>query len=203
MSLQQPVVFARRIANLTDARYYAAKEVAWLFFNLEPGTEGYLDPMYMQAMREWVEGPGIGGEFEHSSVEIVNESAAFYQLGAVIVPASMDLMALTPEQIFVKIAIDTPDLSQIMEEHADRVAGWILELPEGTTSWLDFAEEVQPLTDLYHIVLQYNAPAEEVKDVLSSVTPWGIGLTGGEEEAVGVKSFDEVENVFLMMNDEI
>ena len=43
---------ATAVMNLTDARYFAAKEVDYLGFNLEEGTEGYLDPMYMKAIRE-------------------------------------------------------------------------------------------------------------------------------------------------------
>ena len=34
-----PFIFARRITNLTDARYFAAKEAAYLGFMMEPGVE--------------------------------------------------------------------------------------------------------------------------------------------------------------------
>ncbi|MFN0036896.1 MAG: hypothetical protein ACKVUS_17710, partial [Saprospiraceae bacterium] len=83
-----PTLFkAGRVAHLTDARYFAAKEVDFLGFNLEEGTEGYLDPMYMKAIREWVQGPKIVGEFSRSTVAVVREAAAFFGMDAVQVSA--------------------------------------------------------------------------------------------------------------------
>lgn len=196
MSHTTPVLLARRIANLTDARYFAAKEVQWLFFNLEAGTPGYLDPVYMQAMREWVEGPLIGAEFEHTPAAVINEAVAFYRLDGVAVPVTTDIDALNAAVILVKIALDHPDIAAVMAQYAEKVTAWIIELPAGTSSWMEAAETVQPMTELYQIALQYNASAEEVADVVSCVAPWGLGFAGGEEEAVGVKSFDELELIF-------
>jgi phosphoribosylanthranilate isomerase len=81
------LIKASRVAHLTDARYFAAKEVDYLGFNLEAGTEGYLDPMYMKAIREWVEGPKIVGEFSHTPIRVVLEASAFYGLDVVQVSA--------------------------------------------------------------------------------------------------------------------
>ena len=63
------LIKASRLTNLTDARYFAAKDVQFLGFNLEAGTPGHLDPMYMRAIREWVQGPVILGEFMEFSAE--------------------------------------------------------------------------------------------------------------------------------------
>jgi len=88
------LIKATRITNLTDARYFAAQAVRFLGFNLEEGTEGYLDPMYMRAIREWVEGPVIVGEFSSSPVEIVREAATFFGLDAVQLKADVHLNQL-------------------------------------------------------------------------------------------------------------
>ncbi|MBP6828235.1 MAG: N-(5'-phosphoribosyl)anthranilate isomerase, partial [Saprospiraceae bacterium] len=82
------LIKASRITNLTDARYFAAKEVDFLGFNLEEGTEDYLDPIYMKAIREWVEGPQIVGEFSAGSADVVREYASFFGLDAVQIQAS-------------------------------------------------------------------------------------------------------------------
>ncbi len=78
------LLYASSITNLTDARYFAAREVDFLGFNFEAGTPGYLDPMYMKAMREWVEGPRIAGEFSRAAAAVVREAAEFYGLDAVL-----------------------------------------------------------------------------------------------------------------------
>lgn len=54
----EPFLVADRIANLTAARYFAAREARWLFFDPSE-TPGMTVPAIL-AIREWVEGPRIG-----------------------------------------------------------------------------------------------------------------------------------------------
>jgi phosphoribosylanthranilate isomerase len=65
---------ADNITNLTDARYFAAKEVEWLTFNFTEGVTGYIDPMKARAMFEWVAVPNIVGVFER----VTADEAHFY-----------------------------------------------------------------------------------------------------------------------------
>ena len=62
-------VKASQITNLTDARYFAAWEVEWLGFNFDKGSENYIQPQVMKAIKEWVEGPKLVGEFSFASAE--------------------------------------------------------------------------------------------------------------------------------------
>ena len=54
---------ASQVTNLTDSRYFAAREVEWLGFNLDAGTENFIHPQNIKAIKEWLEGPKIVGEF--------------------------------------------------------------------------------------------------------------------------------------------
>ena len=63
-------VKASQITNLTDARYFAAKEVEWLSFDFTEGSSTYIDPMKARAMFDWVEGPCIVGEFQNLIYEV-------------------------------------------------------------------------------------------------------------------------------------
>lgn len=194
---QLPFIFARRITNLTDARYFAAKDAAYLTFILEPSAEGFLDPVYMQAMREWVEGPAIIGEYPSPTpADNINEAVAFYKLDGVLLPLSDDLPLIQAENIWIRVPVDTPDLEKILSVNNQYATGWILELPAGSTSWLPLAATIQPLCAQYAVVLQYDGAPDEIEAVMSSIGPAGLGLRGGEEEQVGVKSFDDIEAVF-------
>ena len=195
-----PFIFARRITNLTDARYFAAKEAAYLGFMMEPGVEGYLDPIYMQAMREWVEGPAIIGEYHSPApADNINEAIAFYGLDGVLLPFSNILPLIQSQNVWAKVSVDTPDLANIMAQNNQYVSGWVLELPADNLSWLPLAEKIQPICAQYSIVLQYDGASEEITEVMSAINPAGFGLRGGEEELVGVKSFDEVDAVFDLL----
>ncbi len=191
------LIFARRITNLTDARYYAAREASFLGFNLEPGTDGFLDPVYMQAMREWVEGPAIIGEYHSPTpAEHLNEAVIFYQLDGLLIPYSDALPLIQADQIWVKMPVDSPDLAQLISNNSSYVAGWVLELPEHESSWLPYTELLQPICRQHTIVLQYDGDTQEVTSVVQHIEPAGLALRGGEEEQVGVKSFDDVESIF-------
>jgi phosphoribosylanthranilate isomerase len=53
------------------------------------------------------------------------------------------------------------------------------------------------------LYLHYHGPSEELKEVLDTVRPAGITLSGGEEEAVGLKSFDAIEELFDVLEQEL
>ena len=65
---------ASKVANLTDARYFAAWEVDWLGFSFDPASDAYVDPKKMLAMRGWIEGPKIVGEFGVATVDSIREA---------------------------------------------------------------------------------------------------------------------------------
>ena len=196
-------IIARKITNLTDARYFAAKDVAYLGFNLEKGTEGYLDPMYMQAMREWVEGPAITGEFSAATpLSVINEAIRFYGLNAVIVPESIRAISLESSDIIVKIGVKkgTP-LPLIDANHATQKVTLLLELEDINDSWSAYIDLLNGSPLPYF--LQFDAPVSELQEILPQIQPLGLCFTGGEEEAVGVKSFDEIEAFFDVLSETI
>ena len=76
-------VKASQVTNLTDARYFAAWEVEWLGFNFDQGSEHYIQPQSMKAIKEWVEGVQVVGEFSLASAEDINSAIELLDLDAV------------------------------------------------------------------------------------------------------------------------
>ena len=74
---------ASDITSLTDARYFAAKEVEWLSFNFTEGVVGYIQPMKARAIFEWVEGVKIVGEFNSMTADEINFYTEGWSLQAV------------------------------------------------------------------------------------------------------------------------
>lgn len=192
------LIKASRITNLTDARYFAAKEVDFLGFNLEEGTEGYLDPMYMKAIREWVEGPKIVGEFSNSSVSYIREAASFFGLDAVQVTANYETQLPDLEGLTVILELDVRDertirdAQRIFLETAPFVSFFLIKMTLGSQPF----EAWNLSTYTYPVLLQTDAPAEQLPNLIKIMHPAGLSLVGGEEEQVGVKSFDEIEAIF-------
>jgi phosphoribosylanthranilate isomerase len=188
------LLYARRITNLTDARYFAAREVTFLGFNLEEGTEGYLEPMYMKAMREWVEGPSIIGEFSKAPMAWVREAASFYALDGLAVSASNHLHELTgTEGLPIFLDLDIPfhagTWDDIFQKHAHLFSKVII--PVGTDPEVIHYLNSPGFHDL--AFLQFDLPVREIPPLVDTLRPAGLCVTGGEEEKTGVKSFDDLE----------
>lgn len=197
------LIKASTITNLTDARYFAAKEVHFLGFNLEEGTPGYLDPLYMKAIREWVQGPKITGEFDRTPGAVVREAAAFYGLDAVQVTRTDDLSL--PDEVevilYVPALADVKAVRAIFED-ASAVADYFLldfsPVPNAEAILLGNAGAWRELFAGFPVLLQLDVTAAALKPLLDTLQPAGLSLRGGEEEAVGVKSFEEIYAVFEM-----
>ena len=193
------LIKASRITNLTDARYFAAKEADFLGFNLEEGTEGYLDPVYMKAIREWVEGPKIVGEFSRADSSVIREAARFFGLDAVQVTGAYAarLAELEGLELIMQLdgAQDHASLLQTFGVTRGQVAWYLVFLkpgmpdPEETAFWKKCCAD-------YPVLLEADVPEAQWPDFLAELRPAGLGLTGGDEEQVGVKSFDEIDLIF-------
>ncbi len=203
------MIKASRIVHLTDARYFAAREVDYLGFNLEEATEGYLDPMYMKAIREWVEGPKIVGEFSSAPIEVVRESAAFFGLDAVQVSAANhgnQLADLGGLEVILSVKITPNGLevpAETLKQYAALVDVLLFEATPDTDVQALFASAPDFWRNLFRqkpALLQANVPAEAWPELIREYQLAGLGLTGSEEEQTGVKSFDEIEEIFEILD---
>lgn len=190
---------ASAITNLTDARYFAAQEVDYLGFNLEENTEGYLDPMYMKAIREWVQGPKIVGEFDRSPAAVVREAAAFFALDAVQVTQVEQLPDLSGLEVLLRVpqAANPVFFEELLRYAAPFVTVFLLEFsgPEAAAA-VQQAAAWKRLFAQYPVLLDADVPAEVLLPLLDTLQPAGLALRGGAEDRVGVKSFEAVEAVF-------
>ena len=193
------LIKASRITNLTDARYFAAKEVDFLVFNLEEGTEGFLEPMYMKAIREWVEGPKIVGEFSRATPAYVREAASFFGLDAVQVTQNFSTQLSDLEGLIVFLEVLSSEIEERFFQQAAPYVSWFLIKMESSHLSEKSLLQIKNLCSEYPILLQTDAPASQLSELLETLQPAGLSLVGGEEEQVGVKSFDEIEAIFELL----
>lgn len=199
------LIKASRVAHLTDARYFAAKEVDYLGFNLEEGTEGYLDPMYMKAIREWVQGPKIVGEFSRTPIQVVREAASFYGLDMVQVSAQnhgADLAELAGLELILEIEVGEHGLPFSTTELQAFTAYTDIFLfnfsPISVSKSTFYADKGlwREVFGLRASLLQADIPAVDWPEILEALGLAGLSIVGGEEERVGVKSYDQIDDIF-------
>ena len=198
---------ASQITNLTDARYFAAKEVEWLSFNFAERTDNYIEPMRARAMFDWVEVPHIVGEFDGFDAESVNFYAENWGLKAVQVGESSKIFNLKSHYIIKEITIDGATTADILRGLILPFVGVMkafqlnFELENITFSNLKTGKHPLSINDLlklcaeFNIILAIDFQLTELDEILA-LQPFGLSLKGGEEERVGVKSFDELDEIF-------
>ena len=201
---------ASAIANLTDARYFAAWDVDWVGFSLEPDAVAYTSPETMQAIREWIEGPAIIGEFNASTADEIRAQVDAFQLDGVQVGLFHDLGQVrklenipiireTVVDSFTTIDILTAQC-RVFERY---VECFLLEFTKNRIDWatlengtLFSLQDLQQLCSDYPILLSIDIPSGRLQEVLDTLKPYGLSIFGGTEEKVGYKSFDELDEIF-------
>ena len=198
------IFHAHAITNLTDARYFAAKDVAYLGFHLEAGSPESLDPIFMKAMKEWVEGPAITGWYMQTPVSEIADAAAFFGLDAVVLPLNptnlAEIGALGDLRYLFFLPNDAqnePQISMVgqLDSLAHAPEAIIIRIESNLSEQM--VEEVGEICRRRKTLLQLAEPtAEAVRYWHKLLAPAGFCLSGGAEEKTGVKTFDDLEDIF-------
>lgn len=201
-------VKASSITNLTDARYFAAREVEWLGFPLGQAGSG-LDPATVKAMAEWVDGVTCVGEFNLSTADEIKQVSEMVEMKTVQVgmfTPVVDVRQLEDLSVIKEVVVEPStsedELRDHLEAYAPHVQYFLLNFSKTGISWSDLNEGspvsipfLKKCCEEFPILLEVDAPASAVNDILEKVNPAGLSFVGGEEEAVGVKSFDDLDEL--------
>lgn len=204
-------VKAGGVTNLTDARYFAAWEVNWLGFALDPNADPHLSPQEMMAIREWVEGVRFVGEFNLQTAAELEASIELLNLDDVLVGPFMEAQTLAELQApipVIKELLYVPEdpvgvISQQLEGFAPHAAYFQLSLDKQGIQWEDLLEErpfsirqLSEWAERFPILLGLQIEASQLSQLLDQIPVAGLCVQGGEEEQVGYKSFDDLDDFF-------
>ncbi|MGH1336690.1 MAG: N-(5'-phosphoribosyl)anthranilate isomerase [Aureispira sp.] len=201
---------ASSIQNLTDARYFAAWHVEWLGFSLELGHANYTRPQDVKEIKEWLVGPKIVGEFGLAqSLGEIQNAVTMLNLDAVQLGQYADedlLQGLTEIPVLQEWVLSNWEALPDFEAHCKKTTEWVdyysLNLEKSGLSWTTLQEQpntlqqLQALCEEYPILLSLRCSPEELEAVIQHIQPYGLSFEGGEEERVGVKSFDDLDALF-------
>ena len=206
-------VFAGTIANLTDARYFAAREAKWLGFNMDKMNPSAVSEMEVNAIKEWLDGVEIVGEFGDISNEDLMGAVERIGFDAVLAgpftsrEAIEGLTVPVFKEIVVEPAMSEDDLSNLLEEFEGAVAYCVLDfdknkvVPGSSNISLAFLKE---LSEQYQLIVSFPWETYSIESAIQDASWAGILMRGGEEEKVGFKSFDDLDEIldFLEIEEE-
>ncbi len=200
---------ASKITNLTDARYFSAWDVEYVGFNLEEGTDSYIKPSTVLAMKEWLEGPKFIGELgSFPSLEFVVELVDKLNLDGVQVGTFCELEMIREihkqeipiiKEIVWSENSDWDDLHNEYDLLSPFVDCFLIDFSQNNFSIgmiNDFQKQMQEFSAKHNTLIDISIPINELDSFLEKIEPYGLAIKGGEEEKVGYKSFDEVDGIF-------
>jgi len=209
-------IFAGGITNLTDARYFAARGAQFLSFNLENGATLPILPEKAAAIKEWVEGPSFIGVFQITPLENIRFLVERLNLHMVQVGPFIPMADLKDNPIGVPLIREFiieqfEDLSSIKnyQETLSSIFDFIfINFEKNGISWANIKENPVALNFLKDwnasskLILAISHDPSETQEILDQINPNGLYLQGGEEEKVGFKSFDDLDEILDVVEDE-
>lgn len=201
-------VFAAATANLTDARYFAALEVAYLGFPLNTPN----DFLQFAALREWVQGPQIFGERNRPLAGPEWEQLQALKLDGLVVNQVFSTAELAEAQTRLSLPVwlefvvngytDAAALADFLAEYQPFAQHFVLNFTKGGIQWDDlhagrpfpWSALAQAVAD-YPLLLEIEGPLPQtILQALPGLR--GFSLRGGQEEKVGFKDYDDLEAFF-------
>ena len=168
-------IIVQNITNLTDARYFAAWGVDYLSYNLDPASEYAITMETAMEISGWVEGP-----------KTLIESKSIDYLDGVdghILDESFSSLPLSKEAFF-RTTLDRLQAGLTQGAYILKVDRDNLDAMKALT------HEERLGHDLYMDITDLDF------DLLDTLPEGGLVVQGGEEEKVGVKSFDQLDALY-------
>ena len=197
-------VFAASIGNLTDARYFAAREARWLGFCLDQMNPQSVSVMEVNVIKEWLDGVEIVAEFGDVDKSYIEETIKQIDLKAILAGpfTSKDAIQGLSVPVFKEIVIDKDlsdaGLEEMLESYEGLVAHFILDFDKNKVvpglASISF-DKLADLSSRYSMMVSMPWELLPLDSVMDKLSLSGIMMRGGEEEKVGFKSFDDLDEL--------
>lgn len=212
MPLLKTKVKASQINNLTDARYFAARGVEWLGFSFSQSKDS-ISLMEAKAIREWVDGVAIVAEIGHNNQQDMGQimrilNPDFFQLPQQAVGF---VNSSAPQMPFIlELSIDNntnvASILKVLQDHSKDCDLYVLDfLKAGITYPQILRGEpfdsgiLKDICSGFNVLISLDFNAQMISDFVYRVNPYGINLSGGMEQKTGFKSFDEMDEIFDLL----
>lgn len=181
-------IIATDIANLTDARYFAAWGVDGLAYNIDPSSFGSLTMKQLKEIVDWVEGPATLIKMEGLEIpENLEEAKSNIEIKNIIIGPFIDDSDLSGfEKVYRICTIDDG-----WQENHHLILSFPIEFNKISAQQID---RIKKITTDKEVFLDGSFAASDL-DKIKALGFSGIILKGGEEEKVGFKSYDELDEI--------
>ncbi|MFZ4542986.1 MAG: hypothetical protein ACOYOA_02980, partial [Saprospiraceae bacterium] len=173
-------------------------------------SSDFMPPHLIKAMKEWIEGPKITGEFGFQSEDFILATIADLGLQAVQLSMFSDIStekirAEVPliQEIVIEKHANPKDITEFLKKYSQKADYILLDFAKNNWSFNELIQHqqitldwLQRICQQYKILLAVDFEAKPLQSFLQSVSPIGLSIRGSEEERPGYKSYDELNAIF-------
>jgi len=187
-------IIASSISNLTDARYFAGWMVDFIVFNIDPKHEFYTNPQEIGAFQSWVEGPQYVLEMGTDQYAFCEKYLVDFNCQFILIPFSNRALVSTFDVPLI-FSLSMQEYDTYYDLLQDINASYVLQV-NNVKDALQLLSK-KPLQEIYLDLSDAAISEEELLD--KHLT--GYMVHGSPEEKVGFKSFDELDEIFEVLQD--
>jgi phosphoribosylanthranilate isomerase len=183
-------IIGRSITNLTDARYFAAWGVDFIGFNADNLAVDIKMQATIKEMIDWIEGPNYVAEISTLAVPD-GFFDVFFNMGFQSIAlgpfTNIDFLP-TGIDIFKHIDIE-------QDQEFGKYENVIIGKSEPGILNSDYLDLLEDLSNYHNVFIDINKIENSIEE-LAQLPIEGFSISGGEEEKVGLKSYDELDEIF-------
>lgn len=194
---------ASNINNLSDARYFSTF-AEWIGFNFNPANPNALNISVAKELIGWLAGPRIVGEFDTADITLINEACTALKIDIIQVDKAVEYKKLSPsittiiQRVIVKDMASINKLPAQLDKIGKGVAYILLDFQTNKLTWENlqaYIPVLQQLTKAYHILLHISCTPENVVNIVDTIQPFALNLSGGQELKIGLRAFDDIDPI--------
>lgn len=179
-------ILIRNIYHLTDARYFAAMGVDWMSMHLTNDDQTFA---MWHTLADWIEGVRLAAEVDGSDEMLLAKAIIEAKPNGIVTQRNILEGVASETTLFLEV--DT------ISESQDSANVFYL-LPYESYLKKGISDEVNQSK----VFLVADWTSESVKDVLSKGFSGGFCFSGGEEEEVGMRDYEQMDELLELLQGE-
>ena len=195
-------VLVNGINNLSDARYCAGMGADMMGFNLDESSAQHVTEAAFKEITGWVAGIQLVGEFENAEASEINEKAFnlnldFIQLNKTyLLDEIQKIEKPVIQKIFINKDTIEAELLETLEMYHTDVNCFLVYSDDFTTIDETNIRLLRDIASQHKLIIGFGVEKNNLNTILEEINPYGIGLQGSDEIRPGLKTFDELEEIF-------
>jgi len=183
-------VLISTVNNLSDARYCAGMDVDLIGFNMEEGNANYIAPETFKELTEWLSGVDFVGEFENTDSDEIETVLKEYGTDFVEVrnPELVAALKDNGRTVILRQSIEGVDIGDAKPNFV------VLESEQSEVS-SEHIEKIKKLAAEHKVLIGFGVNDQNVEQLLSESSAYGVALRGGDEIKPGYKDYDELADI--------